>query len=66
MQAGTATLTLAGSNSFTGGVAINSGTLQIGTGGTIGAGNVTNNAALIFNNSASNAVSKCHQRHRHV
>ena len=57
IQSGTATLTLAGSNSFTGGVTINSGTLQIGPGGTIGAGNVTNNFALAFSNSATNTVS---------
>ena len=56
VQAGSAALTLAGSNTFTGGIAINSGTLQIGAGGTIGLGNVTNHAALIFNNSISNAV----------
>jgi autotransporter-associated beta strand protein len=56
VQAGTATLTLNGSNTFSGGVTISSGILQIGGGGTIGAGNVTNNAALIFNNSASNSV----------
>ncbi len=55
VQAGTATLSLAGSNSFTGGITINSGTLQIGTGGTIGAGNVTDNASLVFNNPATNA-----------
>ncbi len=56
VQSGAATLTLAGSNSFTGGIAINSGTLQIGPGGTIGAGNVTNNSALVFSNSANNTV----------
>jgi autotransporter-associated beta strand protein len=56
VQAGTATLTLNGSNTFSGGVTISSGILQIGGGGTLGSGNVTNNASLIFNNSASNAV----------
>lgn len=56
VQSGTGTLTLASGNTFSGGVAINSGILQIGTGGTVGAGSVTNNAGLIFNNSASNLV----------
>jgi autotransporter-associated beta strand protein len=56
VQAGTATLTLTGSNAFTGGVTISSGVLQVGTGGTIGTGGVTNNAGLTFNNSASNTV----------
>jgi len=56
VQAGTATLTLGGSNTFSGGVTISSGVLQIGAGGTIGGGAVTNNAALIFNNAASNAI----------
>src|SRR6185503_4259016 len=55
-QSGSDTLTLAGSNTFTGGIVITSGTLQIGPGGTLGSGNVTNNSALIFNNSVSNAV----------
>jgi autotransporter-associated beta strand protein len=57
IQSGTATLTLAGSNTFTGGVSINSGSLQIGPGGTVGTGNVTNNTALVFSNSANNTVS---------
>ncbi len=56
VQDGSAALTLAGSNSFTGGIAINSGTLQIGPGGTLSPSNVTNNSALIFNNSVSNAI----------
>jgi autotransporter-associated beta strand protein len=56
VHAGSATLTLAGSNSFTGGITIASNTLQIGPGGTLGAGSVTNNSALIFNNGISNAV----------
>jgi autotransporter-associated beta strand protein len=56
VQSGFATLTLSGGNTFTGGIAINSGTLQIGPGGTLSPSNVTNNSALIFNNSASNAV----------
>jgi fibronectin-binding autotransporter adhesin len=50
---GTGTLTLTGSNSYTGGTTISAGTLQIGNGGTNGSvtGDVTNNAALVFNRS---------------
>lgn len=56
VQAGAGTLTLNGSNTFSGGVMISSGVLQIGSGGTIGSGGVTNIASLVFNNSASNVV----------
>lgn len=47
------TLILSGNNSYTGGTTISAGTLQIGNGGTTGSitGNITNNAALIFNRS---------------
>ena len=47
------TLTLTGNNSYSGGTTITAGTLQVGDGGTSGVlpGNVTNNAALIFNRS---------------
>src|SRR5690606_35927896 len=50
---GAGTLTLTGANTYTGGTAIDDGTLQIGDGGTTGSikGDVTNNAALIFNRS---------------
>ena len=57
IQSGTATLTLAASNTFSGGTLISSGTLQIGNGGTPGSGGVTNNSALVFNNSANNTLS---------
>lgn len=45
------TLVLAGTNTYTGGTTINVGTLQVGNGGTTGsiAGNVIDNAALVFN-----------------
>jgi autotransporter-associated beta strand protein len=49
----TLTLTLTGNNTFTGPTTISGGTLSVGDGGTSGAlaGNVVNNAALIFNRS---------------
>ena len=52
-QLGQGTLTLTGSNSYTGGTIINSGTLQIGSGGTSGsiAGDVLNDGTLTFNRS---------------
>ncbi len=55
------TLILAGTNTFAGGTTIFGGTLQIGNGGatgTLGSGNVTNNAVLSFNrdNSANLVV----------
>src|SRR5262249_60102656 len=52
-QAGTGTLTLTGANPYTGGTTISAGTLQLGNGGTTGsvAGNIVDNAALVFNRS---------------
>jgi autotransporter-associated beta strand protein len=48
-------LTLLGSNTYSGGTTISGGTLQVGNGGAFGSivGNVTNNAALVFNRSDS-------------
>ena len=46
---GGGTLTLTGSNTYSGGTTVSAGTLQINTGGTLGTGNVTNQAKLIFN-----------------
>jgi fibronectin-binding autotransporter adhesin len=50
----TGTLTVLTTNNFTGAVAINAGTVQVGNGttaGALGAGNVINNGALIYNHS---------------
>ena len=53
VKAGSGTLVLTGDNTYSGGTTINTGTLQIGNGGTTGsvAGNIVNNAALAFNRS---------------
>lgn len=53
VQAGTGTLALTGENTFTGGTTISAGTLQLGNGGTTGSivGDVTDNAALVFDRS---------------
>ncbi|HEX8381367.1 MAG TPA: autotransporter domain-containing protein [Allosphingosinicella sp.] len=52
-KAGSGTLILTGANTYAGGTAIDSGTLQIGNGGTSGSitGNVVDNATLAFNRS---------------
>jgi len=57
-KSGTGTLTLTGTNTFSGGTTISAGTLNIGSGGTTGllAGNVLDNAALVFNRSDSSFV----------
>ncbi|WP_427308493.1 autotransporter-associated beta strand repeat-containing protein [Cupriavidus sp. H39] len=50
----TGTLVLGGTNTYSGVTTISAGTLQVGNGGTsgiLGAGNTTNNAALVFNRS---------------
>src|SRR5205814_8357682 len=57
IAAGTAILT--GNNSYSGTTTISAGTLQIDNGGTtgsLGTGNVTDNAALVFNRSDSPVV----------
>jgi autotransporter-associated beta strand protein len=50
---GTGILTLTANNTYTGGTTINSGTLQLGNGGTTGSivNNVINDGALVFNRS---------------
>ena len=52
---GSKTLILSGTNTFTGGTTISSGTLQVGAGGATGslAGAITNNASLVFNHSGA-------------
>lgn len=53
-KVGSGTFSLTGSNSYTGTTTISAGTISIGTGatlGTLGSGNVINNAALLINRS---------------
>lgn len=52
-KSGSGTLVLLGSNSYAGNTTINSGTLQLGNGGTAGSvnGNIINNGALVVNRS---------------
>ncbi|WP_425990869.1 autotransporter outer membrane beta-barrel domain-containing protein [Afipia sp. DC4300-2b1] len=54
-KAGSNTLSLTGTNTFTGGTTISAGTLQIGAGGSTGSisGNIVNNSILSFNRSNS-------------
>jgi fibronectin-binding autotransporter adhesin len=53
IQTGRGTTVLTGSNTYTGGTSITSGTLQLGDGGTTGSivGNVANEGTLVFNRS---------------
>lgn len=52
---GSGTLMLSGANTYTGGTTISAGTLQIGNGSSSGsiAGNIVDNAALVFNRSGT-------------
>jgi fibronectin-binding autotransporter adhesin len=55
IQLGSGTLILTGNNTYSGGTEINTGTLQVGIGGTTGniIGNVTDNGTLAFNRSGN-------------
>lgn len=58
-QAGNGTLTLGANNTLSGPTIINSGTLQVGSGGTtgsLGTSQVTNNSALVFDHAGSQTV----------
>jgi autotransporter-associated beta strand protein len=59
IQAGNQTVRLGGSNTFTGGITINSGVLTIGTAGTTGSivCNVVDNSIMIFNRTSDYAYS---------
>jgi len=56
VQAGSGTLTLTASNSYSGGTTISNGTLQLNTGAWFGSGSVTNDGALVFNSSGNSTV----------
>ena len=57
VQAGSGTLTLTASNTYSGGTTISAGSLQLNTGAWFGSGTVTNNGALAFNGSGNSTVS---------
>ncbi len=57
---GSGSLTITGTNTYQNGTTVSEGTLQVGNGGTtgtLGSGNVTNNASLAFNRSDALTVS---------
>ena len=59
VKIGAGTVTLGGNNTYSGPALISNGTLQVGAGGTsgtLGAGIVTNNGALVFNRSDTSYV----------
>ncbi len=60
VKTGNGIATLSGDNSYTGTTTITGGTLQVGIGGTsgsLGTGDVVNNATLVFNRSDNHSVS---------
>ena len=56
VKSGTGTLTLGGANAYTGGTTIDTGTLQLTNGGSVG-GNIANNATLSINRTDSSTLS---------
>jgi autotransporter-associated beta strand protein len=59
IKSGNGTLVLGANNSYTGGTTINTGTVQVGNGGStgsLGSGDVINNAALAFNFGGSGTI----------
>jgi len=56
-QNGSGTLILAGNNTFTGGLHINSGAIQFNGGSLSGSGSIENNSSLIFNQGSAMIVS---------
>ena len=58
-KSGAGTLLLTNASTFSGGTTINAGTLQLGNGttnGSVGAGAITNNAALVVNNATVQTI----------
>jgi fibronectin-binding autotransporter adhesin len=55
-QNGTGRLTLTGNNKYGSGTVINSGSIIVGNGGTLGFGGVTDNSALVFNTTGNVTV----------
>ncbi len=57
VQSGTGSLALTGTNTYTGGTIVNSGTLQVGSAKALGNGNVTLNGGAIATNGTINRIS---------
>ena len=57
-KSGTGKVLLTGTNTYTGGTTISSGTLQIEGAGAVGSGAIANNANLVFNNITGSSTTK--------